>query len=92
MFPRQLEATSILPASSGGKFDFFIAGILMEPVAITLPGPEPERAPIKVLDITATYPAPPVKRPSSARIISTVASMIPVLVSMIDIAVNTNIE
>ena len=40
-------------ANSGGNPERFIAGIVIAPVAITLPGPDPESAPIKLLAITA---------------------------------------
>ena len=43
----------MLAASSAGKPDFFMAGIVIAPVAITLPGPEPESAPINELATTA---------------------------------------
>ena len=83
---------SILAASSGGNPDFFIAGIVITPVAITLPGPEPDKAPIKLLATTDTYPAPPGTLPSSARISDTAPSIIFVLVNMTDIKTNTVIE
>ena len=41
-------------ASSAGKPDFFMAGMVMDPVAMTLPGPEPDRAPMKELATTET--------------------------------------
>ena len=82
----------MLAASSGGKPDFFIAGIVIVPVAMTLPGPLPESAPMKLLATTAAYPVPPVNLPRSDNIMFTAPSMIPVLVRMTDKAINAVIE
>ena len=41
-------------ANSGGKPDFFMAGMVIEPVAMMLPGPEPDIAPMKELASTET--------------------------------------
>ena len=69
-----------------------MAGIVIEPVAITFPGPDPESAPMKELATTDTYPAPPVIRPSSVRMIAMALSITFVLVSRMDIAQNAVIE
>ena len=92
MLPRQLEALVMFAASSGEKPDFFMAGMVIVPVAIPFPGPEPERAPIKLDATTVTYPAPPVTRPRRARIISIAPSIIFVFVRMMDMATNTVME
>ena len=70
MGPKQLALVSILAASSAGKPVFFIAGIVNTPVAATFPGPEPDKADMKVETATATYPAPPGNRPTNERTIS----------------------
>ena len=54
ILPRYEALDSIFAASSAGNPDLFIAGIVMLPVAMTLPGPEPDKAPINALATTDT--------------------------------------
>ena len=69
-----------------------MAGIVIEPVAMTLPGPDPDKAPMKALATTETYPAPPTTRPSKAKITAMAESMTFVFVSNMDIAQNAVME
>lgn len=62
------------------------------PVAITLPGPEPDNAPMNALAMTAVYPAPPRMRPIRDRITAIQLSAILVFVSRMDMATNATIE
>ena len=75
-----------------GNPERFIAGMVIAPVAITLPGPEPESAPINALAITAVYPAPPLTRPMRDSIIAIQLSTTFVLVKITDIATKATIE
>jgi hypothetical protein len=83
---------STFAASSDGYPESFIALIVITPVDITLPGPEPDNAPIKAEETTAAYPAPPGILPSKANIKFTEPSISFVFVMIPDIQVKTTIE
>ncbi len=66
--------------------------MVITPVDMTLPGPEPDKAPINPDATTAAYPAPPGSLPSKARIKFTAPSMIFVFVIIADIQIKTTME
>ena len=52
-FKRLSKECSVEEVTILGNPDFFIAGMVIDPVAITFPGPLPDKAPINELAITA---------------------------------------